>query len=152
MASSSSSSRAISPHDLFLSFRGKDVRKKFRTHFFKELERKIIPFKDEEMKKGQSISPELIKAIEGSRISVVVLSHNFANSSWCLDELVEIMRCRVELGLIVIPIFYEVNPSHVRKQSGDFGEIFEETCKGRTEEDKLRSNHSRGGFQHLVLA
>ncbi|XP_038721326.1 putative disease resistance protein At4g11170 isoform X2 [Tripterygium wilfordii] len=41
---------------------------------------------------------------------------------WCLDELVRIMECRKENGQIVIPVFYKVDPSHVRKQSGPFGQ------------------------------
>ncbi|XP_013601762.1 PREDICTED: disease resistance protein RPS6-like [Brassica oleracea var. oleracea] len=139
MASSSSSSSAViihCAHDVFLSFRGYDVRRKFRSHFLKELDRKLITFKDDEMERGRSIAPELIKAIQGSRISVVAFSENFANSSWCLDELVEIMRCRENRGQMVIPIFYEVDPSHVRKQTHTFGEIFEWTCNGKTEEQK----------------
>ncbi|RID61434.1 hypothetical protein BRARA_E00584 [Brassica rapa] len=93
------------------------------------------------MERGRSIEPELTNAIQGSKISVVAFSKNFANSSWCLDELVEIMKCRKDRGLIVIPIFYDVDPSHVKKQSHSFGEIFNntcQTCQGKTEEDKLQ--------------
>ncbi|GKC62484.1 Toll/interleukin-1 receptor domain-containing protein, partial [Tanacetum coccineum] len=45
-------------------------------------------------------------------------------SSWCLDELVHIMKCRAENGQIVMPVFYDVDPSDVRKQKGEFGNAF----------------------------
>ncbi|KAG7543923.1 Toll/interleukin-1 receptor homology (TIR) domain [Arabidopsis thaliana x Arabidopsis arenosa] len=71
-------------------------------------------------------------------MSIVAFSENFANSSWCLDELVEIMECNKEMGKIVIPIFYGVEPSHVKKQTESFGETFNKTCKGIPEEKILQ--------------
>ena len=41
-----------------------------------------------------------------------------------LNELVKIMECRKEMGQTVVPIFYHVDPSDVRKQMGSFGEAF----------------------------
>ncbi|KAG7605137.1 Toll/interleukin-1 receptor homology (TIR) domain [Arabidopsis thaliana x Arabidopsis arenosa] len=136
MASSSSSSRNWS-YDVFPSFSGEDVRKTFLSHFLRELERKsIITFKDNEMERSQSIAPELVEAIKDSRIAVIVFSKNYASSSWCLNELLEIMRCNKDLGQQVIPIFYYLDPSHLRKQSGEFGEAFKKTCQNQTEEVK----------------
>ena len=34
------------------------------------------------------------------------------------------MECRQEFGQIVLPVFYHVNPSDVRKQTGSFGKAF----------------------------
>ncbi|VVA40937.1 PREDICTED: TMV resistance [Prunus dulcis] len=59
-----------------------------------------------------------------SRISVIVFSRSYANSSWCLDELVKIMECKRTLRQMVFPIFYDVDPSDVRKQTDSFGEAF----------------------------
>ncbi|KAL8255147.1 hypothetical protein R6Q59_033368 [Mikania micrantha] len=42
---------------------------------------------DETLARGESIGPSLLKAIRESRIAVIVFSENYANSSWCLDEL-----------------------------------------------------------------
>lgn len=135
MASSSSSSNWS--YDVFPSFSGEDVRKTFLSHFLRELERKsIIAFKDNEMERSQSIAPELVQAIKDSRIAVVVFTNNYASSSWCLNELLEILQCKKDLGQLVIPVFYGLDPSHLRKQSGDFGEAFKMTCHNQTEEVK----------------
>ncbi|KAJ0630579.1 putative TIR domain, AAA+ ATPase domain, P-loop containing nucleoside triphosphate hydrolase [Helianthus annuus] len=122
---SSSSSRSYK-HDVFLSFRGEDTRKTFVDHLYSALvDRQIRTFKDDEtFLRGEFISPSLFKAIEESRIAVVIFSKNYANSSWCLEELMHIMKCKDEKELTVIPIFYGVDPSDVRKQRGDFGKAF----------------------------
>ncbi|XP_013707590.1 disease resistance protein RPS6-like isoform X2 [Brassica napus] len=120
--------------DVFPSFRGLDVRKTFLSHFLKELDlRLIIAFKDSKIERSQAIEPELLQAIRSSRIAVVMFSKNYASSKWCLDELLEIVKCKQELEQIVIPVFYGLDPSDIRKQLGEFGEAFDKTCKNRTE-------------------
>ena len=75
---------------------------------------------DDEIRKGEDHSSDILQAIQGSRISLIVFSKNYASSRWCLEELVEIMECHRRLKQIVIPIFYDVVPSDVRKQRGSF--------------------------------
>ncbi|GJR31908.1 TMV resistance protein N-like protein isoform X1 [Tanacetum coccineum] len=129
MASSSSTPASSSQkwiYDVFLSFRGQDTRKTFIDHLYSALKQKgIYTYKDDEtLQRGESIAPSLLKAIRESRIAVVVFSENYADSSWCLDELEYIMKCMDEIGQIVLPIFYHVEPSQVRKQKGEFGKGF----------------------------
>ncbi|KAK4259798.1 hypothetical protein QN277_006092 [Acacia crassicarpa] len=134
-SSSSSSSRRTWRYEVFLSFRGEDTRNNFTGHLHKALQRKgIHTFKDDKnLPRGEQIRPELLRAIEQSQISVVVLSKNYANSSWCLDELVEICTVINKPGYTVLPVFYHVDPSHVRNQRGHFKEAF----------DKHQQNSSR---------
>jgi hypothetical protein len=77
---------------------------------------------DDKLPRGEEISTELLKAIERSRISIIVLSENYASSTWCLDELVKILECKKN-GQIVLPVFYMLDPSDVRNQKGKFGEV-----------------------------
>ena len=80
---------------------------------------------DEELRRGDEISPALLNAIEGSKISVVIFSKDYASSKWCLNELVKILECKHTNGQIVIPVFYSVSPSDVRHQAGIFGHGFD---------------------------
>ncbi|XP_059668949.1 disease resistance protein RUN1-like [Cornus florida] len=125
-AASSSSSSPGWNYDVFLSFRGEDTRKNFVDHLYSALKDKgIYTFKDDEkLKRGESISQELIKAIKESRIAIIIFSTNYASSTWCLDELVEIIKCKSTMGQTVLPIFYNVAPSRVRKQKKSFAEAF----------------------------
>ncbi|XP_065635930.1 disease resistance protein Roq1 isoform X1 [Quercus suber] len=125
----SSPSSSLTPqwkYDVFLSFRGEDTRNSFTDHLYVALRQKgIITFRDEEkLERGKSISPELLKAIEESRFAIVILSKNYATSTWCLDELVKIIKCMKEMKIMVFPIFYDVDPSNVRKQTGSFAQAF----------------------------
>ncbi|XP_058185408.1 disease resistance protein RPV1-like isoform X2 [Rhododendron vialii] len=125
----SSSSIPISPqwvYDVFVSFRGADTRKKFTSHLFAALEDNgFRTFRDDkELERGEFISDGLLKAIEGSKISLIVFSKDYAGSRWCLDELVKIMDCRETFKQIVVPIFYDVVPSDVRKQIGILQDAF----------------------------
>lgn len=124
-ASTSASSSSSTPwwkYDVFLSFRGADTRKSFTDHLYDALIRKgIFTFRDDEkLEIGKSISQELLKAIEESRIAIVIFSKNYASSSWCLDELVHIVKYQKETDLEVVPVFYGVNPSDVRNQTKTF--------------------------------
>ncbi|XP_052292643.1 disease resistance-like protein DSC1 isoform X2 [Citrus sinensis] len=125
MAASSSSSSCI--YEVFLSFRGEDTRKSFTCHLYENLyERKNIKtfIDDEELRRGDEISPALLNAIQGSKISVVIFSKDYASSKWCLNELVKILECKNTNGQIIIPVFYRVSPSDVRHQTGVFGDGF----------------------------
>ncbi|KAK3200037.1 hypothetical protein Dsin_023452 [Dipteronia sinensis] len=128
-------------HDVFLSFRGQDTRQGFTSHLYAGLRRKQIKtFIDYELERGDEISPVLLKAIEESKISVIIFSNDYASSKWCLDELVKILECKKMNGQIVIPVFYHVDPSDVRKQTKSFGDAFvkHEQDFGKDNDKKLK--------------
>ncbi|GKA62590.1 Toll/interleukin-1 receptor domain-containing protein [Tanacetum coccineum] len=127
MASTSTSSFQKSfKYDVFLSFRGEDTRNNFVSHLYKALEQNgIQTYKDDEkIEKGKTIDTRLMESIEDSRFFIIVFSKDYASSSWCLDELVKIMECRKASEQTAYPVFYDVEPTEVRKQSGPVGEGF----------------------------
>ncbi|RID56452.1 hypothetical protein BRARA_G03649 [Brassica rapa] len=136
----SPSSRPLWKYDVFLSFRGTDVRKGFLSHLYKALtDNGIHTFRDDtELQRGNFISPALLGAIEQSRFAVVVLSENYATSRWCLQELVHITKCVEKKQMELIPVFFGVDPSHVKRQSGNFAKAFAEHDK-RPNKDAVES-------------
>ncbi|CAH1420034.1 unnamed protein product [Lactuca virosa] len=128
-------------YDVFLSFRGVDTRHSFTDHLHKALIHANINtfLDDEEIETGEDLKPELESAIKASRASVIVLSKNYASSTWCLDELVLILEQRMTSNHIVIPIFYHVEPTHVRKQQSSFGDAMakhKQTMEAETNANK----------------
>ncbi|CAN1731504.1 Disease resistance protein RUN1 [Linum perenne] len=74
-------------YDVFLCFRG-DTRFGFTSHLMKALtDKQIKTFIDNKLEKTESID-ELISILQRSALSVVVFSKKFADSVWCLDEVI----------------------------------------------------------------
>ncbi|KAI6705798.1 hypothetical protein NL676_008760 [Syzygium grande] len=103
-------------YHVFLSFRGTDIRNNFLGHLYTALDLKgIYTYVDsEELRKGERITPALMKAIEESRIAIIVFSEDYASSPWCLEEVAKIMECKEQRDLMVFPVFYKVEPREVR--------------------------------------
>ncbi|CAJ1978732.1 unnamed protein product, partial [Sphenostylis stenocarpa] len=97
-------------HDVFVSFRGKTLATTSLVFSLKLLvERALMPSKIIHIsKKGETIAPELLQAIKGSHIFVVVFSKNYASSTRCLRELAHICNCIETPERRVLPIFYDV--------------------------------------------
>ncbi|XP_023752523.1 disease resistance protein RPV1 [Lactuca sativa] len=125
MASNSSSASLLnhtSCYDVFLSFTGEDTRNSFTDHLYTALVRAgLFTFRDnDEIDRGQQLMPEIERAIKESKASIVVLSEKYANSRWCLDELLLILEQRRSFNHFVLPVFYHVDPSDVRNQRQSF--------------------------------
>ncbi|XP_076929800.1 putative serine/threonine-protein kinase PBL28 [Bidens hawaiensis] len=110
-------------YDVFISYREADIGNKFVEHLYNALLRKeVVTFIDDDT--GARAGQSILKAIEESHIIIILFSRNYASSSWCLEELAIIMKHRHERGQIIIPVFYDVEPSEVRSQTGHYGEAF----------------------------
>ncbi|ESR51771.1 hypothetical protein CICLE_v10030550mg [Citrus x clementina] len=109
--------------DVFLSFRGEDTRDTITRNLYNSLhDHGVRVFKDDYgLARGDEIAPSLIDAIYDSAASIIILSPNYGSSRWCLEELAKIC----ELNRLILPVFYKVDPSDVRRQQGPFKQDFE---------------------------
>lgn len=122
----SSPSSSTYEYDVFLNFRGMDTRKNFTGHLYSALKNKGLRiFKDsKEILVGQEIGTVLLTAIKESQILIPVFSKEYAYSKWCLRELAEMLQCYQMNDQIILPVFFNVDPSDVRHQTGSFEEAF----------------------------
>ncbi|XP_027368535.1 TMV resistance protein N-like [Abrus precatorius] len=138
-------------YHIFLSFRGADTRLDFIDHLYAALVRKgIITFRDDkQLEKGDVISQELLRAIEESLGAIVILSKNYASSSWCLDELQTIIESKRVLNSEVFPVFYDVTPYDVMHQTRSFAEAFKKH-EIRYEKDKGKVQKWRDALKEVA--
>ncbi|KAG4123251.1 hypothetical protein ERO13_D11G315671v2 [Gossypium hirsutum] len=126
---STSSSISRKKYDVFLSFRGEDTRYNFTDHLYDALtslsRSGIVTFRDDlKLEVSEEIAPELFTAIQQSWCSVIIFSHTYALSSWCLEELAKIVKQHNNDDHKVFPIFYHVDPSDLIKQKEKVEEAF----------------------------
>ncbi|KAK2636333.1 hypothetical protein Ddye_031125 [Dipteronia dyeriana] len=113
--------------DVFLSFIGEDTRNTIVHSLYKSFdEQGIRAFREDEddgsMSRGDEMapSPSLIDGIYDSAASFIIFSPKYGSSRRCLEGLVKIC----ELNRLILPVFYQVDPSNVRRQNGPFKEDF----------------------------
>ncbi|KAG0607740.1 hypothetical protein M758_8G051100 [Ceratodon purpureus] len=120
-------------YDVFLNHRGPDVKAGFISHLDEALRTAgLNPFLDKaSLKKGHPAFRSINDALEAAKIHVAVVSKGYAESKYCLTELVAMMRS----GKPVIPVFYDVEPVDLRwVENGPFAKAFEKHKLKRTPE------------------
>ncbi|MCI03910.1 TMV resistance protein N-like, partial [Trifolium medium] len=113
-------------YDVFLNFRGVDTRNSFTGNLYNSLHQRGIHtfIDDEQIQKGDEITPTLLQAIKQSKIFIAIFSDDYASSTFCLTELVTILECSKLPGRLFFPIFYDVEPTQIRKLTGAYAEAF----------------------------
>lgn len=115
MASTASTAinRSNYPYDVFLNHRGCDTKKNFAGHLYYRLRSQgIRVFLDkEEMEEGKDLTYQIKAAIKNASVHLAIFSEKYAESKWCIDELV----LMVESEAIILPVFFKnVEPFHLR--------------------------------------
>ncbi|KAF8038875.1 hypothetical protein BT93_B1430 [Corymbia citriodora subsp. variegata] len=140
-------------YDVFLSFRGSDTRKNFTDHLYHRLVNAgtmpCFVFKDDSsIPIGEEFGSQILGAISRSKISIPIISKNYATSKWCLRELIHMMDCKNSMSHTVLPIFYKVKPSYVRHLKGNFGNAFR-SQKHFEEKDIREGRHALDAVSYL---
>ncbi|XP_056163795.1 disease resistance protein L6-like [Syzygium oleosum] len=109
-----------SEYQVFLSFRGPDTRCGFTNCLYVVLKDAGIRvfIDDEDLRSGERISDNLLRAIDDSKVYIPVFSKNYASSHWCLRELAKMVentsKSKAGNKKVILPIFYNVEPDDVK--------------------------------------
>ncbi|EOA36110.1 hypothetical protein CARUB_v10011501mg, partial [Capsella rubella] len=113
-----------SHNQVFINFRGKELRCSFVSHLVEAFKRHGINFFiDKHEQKGKA-RKHLFARIKQSRMALTIFSKRYAESRWCLDELAKIKESADKRKLQVVPIFFKVKADSVRYQKAAFGRNF----------------------------
>uniref|UniRef100_A0A0D3AU96 ADP-ribosyl cyclase/cyclic ADP-ribose hydrolase n=1 Tax=Brassica oleracea var. oleracea TaxID=109376 RepID=A0A0D3AU96_BRAOL len=117
---SSTMAKPLPEHKMFINFWGDDLRHGFVGE---ALKKDGVYIDVDELPRGD-LTELLVNGIKESRIALVIFSSGYAESSWCLNELLKIKELMERGKLLVIPIFYKVELWEVTQLKGDFGVKF----------------------------
>ncbi|KAI6679294.1 hypothetical protein NL676_033175 [Syzygium grande] len=113
-------------YEVFLSFRGPDTRQGFADCLYTSLiNARIIVFRDDnELDPGDNIPDALVQSIKQSKISIPIISKDYASSKSCLMELAQMVECNEADAQLIVPIFYDIDPADLKRQRRRVGESF----------------------------
>ncbi|GLJ33336.1 hypothetical protein SUGI_0670680, partial [Cryptomeria japonica] len=109
--------------DVFINHRGPDVKLTLATQLYNSLrDLDIKAFLDsEEKERGVSFISTIETAIRSASVHVAIFSKNYAESDWCLRELVLMLQSNAK----IIPVFYQVEPWELRHiEKGVYAKAF----------------------------
>lgn len=120
---SASTVKVIPPQQpqVFINFRGRELRNSFVSHLVTALKKEGLKiYFDEDETRSENLEI-LFRRIDESKIALAIFSEMYGESDWCLDELGRIMWNVKVKKIRVIPLFFNVEPTDVKIQVGNFG-------------------------------
>ncbi|GLJ33571.1 hypothetical protein SUGI_0675010 [Cryptomeria japonica] len=114
--------------DVFINHRGPDVKQTLATQIYNSITALgIRAFLDSQEKAlGESFPSTIEAAIRSASVHIAIFSGKYAESDWCLRELVLMLQTKAK----IIPVFYqvgslEVKPSDLRHiENGVYADAF----------------------------
>ncbi|KAH9288602.1 hypothetical protein KI387_032719, partial [Taxus chinensis] len=110
-------------YDVFINHRGPDVKDTLATQLYISLQelgiRAFLDSKEKEL--GDSFSSTIETAIRSAAVHIAIFSKNYAESPWCLVELVLMLQSKAK----IVPVFYDVQPGELRHiEKGVYADAF----------------------------
>lgn len=109
--------------DVFINHRGPDVKLTLATQLYNSLEQSGIRafLHSEEKELGNSFPSIIETAICFAYLHIAIFSRKYAESPWCLAELVLMLESEAK----IIPVFYQVEPWELRHiEKGVYADAF----------------------------
>lgn len=102
-ASANPASTINHEYDVFLNHRGPDTKKNFASFLYRRLHlHGFQAFLDQkELQQGDNFDSQIKAAIKSASVHVAIFSPRYAESPWCLKELLLML----ETGATIIPVF-----------------------------------------------
>ncbi|XP_068479060.1 disease resistance protein RUN1-like [Phaseolus vulgaris] len=129
-------------YDVLINFNGEDIQRKFVSHLDSALSAVGFttflhhPNADNPIHIQQPI-------LNLSRVAIVVFTKSYSQSAWYLNQLQQIIKWHQTYCRHVLPVYYEIQPSEVRFQEGDFGKAFKTTAHQTFSGQQLEHGMSR---------
>ncbi|KAK8464577.1 hypothetical protein PHAVU_010G027500 [Phaseolus vulgaris] len=129
-------------YDVLINFNGEDIQRTFVSHLDSDLSAVgLTTF----LHHPNAVNPTHIQQpiLNLCRVAIVVFTKSYSQSAWCLNQLQQIIKWHQTYCRHVLPVYYEIHPSHVRLQKGNFGKAFKATAHQTFSGQQLRQGMSR---------
>ncbi|WVZ17567.1 hypothetical protein V8G54_010549 [Vigna mungo] len=129
-------------YDVLINFTGEDIHRKFVSHLnsaFSTVGLTTFLHHPNAVKSTHIQQPILSHC----HVGIVVFTQTYSKSAWCLDQLQQIIKWHETYCRHVLPVYYEIQPSDVRLQKGDFGKALKETAQQTFSGEELEDGMSR---------
>ena len=148
MELASSSSKLPRKYDVLINFNGEEIQRKFVSHLDSALS--AVGFTTFLHHPNADNQPHIQQPIlNHSRVAIVVFTTAYSQTEWCLHQLQQIIKWHQTYRRHVLPVYYEIQPSDVRLQMGDFGKAFKETAEKAFSGQELEHGMSR--WSHALI-
>ncbi|XP_022641645.1 TMV resistance protein N-like [Vigna radiata var. radiata] len=129
-------------YDVLINFTGEDINRKFVSHLnyaFSTVGLTTFLHHPNAVKSTHIQEPVLSHC----RVVIVVFTQTYSQSAWCLDQLQQIIKWHETYCRHVLPVYYEIQPSDVRLQKGNFGKALKATAQQTFSGQELKHGMSR---------